>query len=52
VVLLALDRIKAREQRKHIREPMSKDIGNKAVRAFRAMHVEALNWSGLTARRT
>jgi len=47
---LELARIRAREQRKRIREPMSKDMGNKAVQAFWAMHIEALNWSGLTAK--
>ena len=43
-------RIKARERRKRTHEPISKDRHNKAVQAFWAMHVEALNWSGLTAK--
>ena len=33
-----------------MREPISKDKHNKAVQAFWAMHVEALSWSGLTAK--
>ena len=43
-------RIRARELRKPTREPISKDKHNKAVQTFRAMHVEALSWSGLTAK--
>jgi transposase-like protein len=43
-------RIRARELRKRTREPISRDRHNKAVQAFWAMHVEALNWSGLTAK--
>jgi transposase-like protein len=43
-------RIRARELRKPTREPISKDKHNKAVQAFWAMHVEALSWSGLTAK--
>jgi transposase-like protein len=48
--VLELARIRARELRKRTREPISKDRHNKAVQAFWAMHVEALNWSGLTAK--
>src|SRR3984893_3008414 len=40
----------ARRRRKRTREPVSGDKRNKAVQAFWAMHVEALNWSGLTAK--
>ena len=40
----------ARKRRKRTREPVSGDKHNKAVQAFWAMHVEALNWSGLTAK--
>jgi transposase-like protein len=47
---LELARIRARELRKRTHEPISKDRHNKAVQAFWAMHVEALNWSGLTAK--
>jgi hypothetical protein len=49
LVLFELARIRVREQRKRTCEPMSKDMGNKAVQAFRAMHVETVNWNGLTA---
>jgi hypothetical protein len=48
--VLELARIRARELRKRTHEPISKDRHNKAVQAFWAMHVEALNWSGLTAK--
>ena len=48
--VLELARIRARELRKRTREPISKDRHNKAVQAFWAMHVEVLNWSGLTAK--
>jgi len=48
--VLELARIRARELRKRTREPISKDKHNKAVQAFWAMHVEALSWSGLTAK--
>jgi hypothetical protein len=44
----------AREQegkrRKRSREPVSMDKRNKAVQVFWAMHVEALNWSGVSAK--
>ena len=43
-------REEARKRRKRTREPVSGDKRNKAVQAFWAMHVEALNWSGVTAR--
>jgi hypothetical protein len=46
--LLQLARIRAREQRKRVRKPMSKDMDNKAIQAFWAMHAEALSWSKLT----
>jgi hypothetical protein len=47
---LELARMRARELRKRTHEPISKDRHNKAVQAFWAMHVEALSWSGLTAK--
>jgi hypothetical protein len=40
-------REEARKRRKRTREPLSTDKRNKAVQAFWAMHVEALNWSGV-----
>jgi hypothetical protein len=40
----------ARKRRKRTREPVYGDKRNKAVQAFWAMHVEALNWSGSTAK--
>jgi transposase-like protein len=40
----------ARKRRKRTREPVSGNKRNKAVQAFWAMHVEALNWSGVTAK--
>ena len=51
-VLNSLESVReeARKRRKRTREPVSGDKRNKAVQAFWAMHVEALNWSGLTAR--
>jgi transposase-like protein len=50
-VLNSLESVReqARKRRKRTREPVSGDKRNKAVQAFWAMHVEALNWSGLTA---
>jgi hypothetical protein len=47
---LELARIRARELRKRTHDPISNDRHNKAVPAFWAMHVEALNWSGLIAK--
>ena len=51
-VLNSLESVReeARKRRKRTREPVCGDKRNKAVQAFWAMHVEALNWSGLTAR--
>jgi len=43
-------REEARKRRKRTREPLSTDKRNKAVQAFWAMHVEALNWSGVSAK--
>jgi transposase-like protein len=43
-------REEARKRRKRTREPVSTDKRNKAVQAFWAMHVEALNWSGVSAK--
>jgi transposase-like protein len=40
----------ARKRRRRTREPLSTDKRNKAVQAFWAMHVEALNWSGVSAK--
>ena len=40
----------ARERRKRTYEPVSRNNQNKAVQAFWAMHVEAMNWSGATAK--
>jgi transposase-like protein len=40
----------ARKRHKRTREPVRSDRHNKAVQAFWAMHVEALNWSGSTAK--
>jgi hypothetical protein len=50
--LKALESVRnsARERRKRTREPISRDKHNKAVQAFWALHVEALNWSGLSAK--
>jgi hypothetical protein len=42
-------RIKERERRRRAKHPLSAKR-NKAVQAFWAMHVEALNWSGTTAK--
>jgi transposase-like protein len=39
-----------RKRRKRTHEPVSGKGHNKAVQAFWAMHVEALNWSGATAK--
>ena len=39
-----------RKRRKRTHEPVSGNRHNKAVQAFWAMHVEALNWSGATAK--
>jgi transposase-like protein len=44
------ERQRARERRKRTREPLSRNNRTKAAQAFWAMHVEALNWSGLTAK--
>lgn len=43
-------RIRERERRRRARHPLSGNGRNKAVQAFWAMHVEALNWSGATAK--
>jgi transposase-like protein len=43
-------RDEARKRRKRTREPVSGDKRSKAVQAFWAMHVEALNWSGVSAK--
>jgi transposase-like protein len=43
-------REEARKRRKRTREPVSGDKRNKAVQTFWAMHVEALNWSGVSAK--
>lgn len=40
--------IKERERRKRAKHPQWNGKRNKAVQAFWAMHVEALNWSGAT----
>jgi transposase-like protein len=48
--LLVSAREEARKRRKRTREPLSTDKRNKAVQAFWAMHVEALNWSGVSAK--
>jgi hypothetical protein len=48
--LLESAREEARKRRKRTREPVSMDKCNKAVQAFWAMHVEALNWSGVSAK--
>jgi len=42
--------IKERERRRRAKHPLSANKRNKAVQAFWAMHVEALNWSGTTAK--
>lgn len=51
-VLNALESVReaARNRRKRTREPVSGNKHSKAVQAFWAMHVEALNWSGATAK--
>jgi transposase-like protein len=48
--LLESAREEARKRRKQTREPVSTDKRNKAVQAFWAMHVEGLNWSGVSAK--
>jgi len=48
--LLESAREEARQRRKRTHEPVSGNRRNKAVQAFWAMHVEALNWSGATAK--
>jgi len=48
--LLESAREEARKRRKRTREPASGNKRNKAVQAFWAMHVEALNWSGVSAK--
>ncbi len=47
---LEFAREEARKRRKRTREPVSGDKRNKAVQAFWAMHVEALSWSGVSAK--
>jgi hypothetical protein len=51
-VLDTLDSVrnKARERRKRMHEPVSRNNQNKAVQAFWAMHVEAMSWSGVSAK--
>lgn len=51
-VLNSLESVReeARKRRKRTREPVSGDKRNKAAQAFWAMHVEALNWSGVSAK--
>ena len=48
--LLEFAREEARKRRKRTREPVSGYKRNKAVQAFWAMHVEALSWSGVSAK--
>jgi hypothetical protein len=48
--LLESAREEARQRRKRTHEPVSGKRRNKAVHAFWAMHVEALNWSGVSAK--
>jgi hypothetical protein len=48
--LLESAREQARKRRKRSCEPVSMDKRNKAAQAFWAMHVEALNWSGVSAK--
>ncbi len=48
--LLESAREEARQRRKRTREPVSGNKRNKAIKAFWAMHVEALNWSGVSAK--
>jgi transposase-like protein len=48
--LLESAREEARQRRKRTREPVSGNKRNKAIQAFWAMHVEALNWSGVSAK--
>src|SRR5262245_237297 len=48
--LLESAREEARKRRKRTREPVSTDKRNKAVQAFWAMHIEALNWSGVSTK--
>ena len=43
-------REEARKRRKRTREPLSTDKRNRGVQAFWAMHVEALNWSGVSSK--
>jgi hypothetical protein len=43
-------RIEERERRRQAKHPLSSNKHNKAVQAFWAMHVEALNWSGTTTK--
>ena len=43
-------REEARKRRKRTREPLSTDKRNRGVQAFWAMHVEAMNWSGMGVR--
>jgi hypothetical protein len=48
---LESQKIKQRAWRKRTRRPIgAKDKHNKAVQAFWAMHVEAMDWCGLTTR--
>jgi transposase-like protein len=48
--LLESAREEARKRRKRTHEPVSTDKRNKAVQAFWAMHIEALNWSGVSTK--
>jgi transposase-like protein len=43
-------RIEERERRRRAKHPVSSNKRNKAVQAFWAIHVEALNWSRTTAK--
>ena len=45
-----LAREERRERARRKRLPLSQDVKNRAVRAFWGMHIEALAWSGMTAR--
>src|SRR5262249_8264975 len=48
--LLESAREEARKRRKRTREPLPTDKRNKAGRAFWAMNIEALNWSGVSTK--
>jgi transposase-like protein len=44
------ERAKRQKKRARLRFAVSTDVRNKAVQAFWAMHVEAMNWSGMGVR--